>query len=1053
MIGATVQIKGTNTGTVVRDKDGNFSIQVPNNSSKILVVKMIGKKTQEINMSEKSSVSITLKDDIRQTDAVVVTAIGVEKERRSLGYSTQELDGNALSQGRPRDILGALQAQVAGVQINQSSGSPGAASYIRIRGVNSLTGGNQPIFVIDGVVVDNSYMGSATTNPTETSNNANLASVDQGSRISDINPDDIESVQVLKGAAATALYGLNASAGAIIIRTKKGNRDGSVKVAYTYTMGMSEVNKLPELQTKYSQGSAGSYNGPQTNRSQSWGAMIDTLRYDGATNYIFDKKGNIVGKSTAPNGSAVTAYDNLKDFFQTGSTKSHSLSLTAGSSTASYLMSFSDSRETGVVPLSGFDRTSIRLNTDYSLYSNFRVSTTAQYSRSGGNRIQKGSNTSGVMLGLLRTPITFDNSNGFGAGAVDDPTAYTRADGSTPRAYRGNNIYDNPYWTVNRNTYEDRTERFIGSLQFDYLADEWFGRSILGELRSTLRMGGDFYNTRNHLAVSIKSATLPTGRVTDDDIRNQQLNSELLFNFSQDLSEKAKLNLLVGTQLFESFNRQFISQGDGLTIPNFYNQSNATSWSVFETQGILRRLGTFFSGSLDWDNSMYLSLGLRNEMSTTLPVDNNSFLMYNIGLAAVLDKYLGLTEDGFLNFAKIRFSFSKTGSDAPIYALTTPFTRTSFGDGWRDTQNNYPMNGVPGFQKSAVLGNNTIKPESRKEIEIGAELHLFENRIGLDITYYSTTNTDQIIQTPIATTSGFAERLVNAGEMRSSGIEAVLNVGIIKTDDMNLDWRVNFSTFNNEVISLADGVTNIFLGGFEGGSVRAVVGLPYGSIFGQAWKRNSDGKILVGDDGIPMTADTESAFGSNIPDWIIGSTLSFGYSGVNVGATFEVRQGGTVWNGTRAALNFFGRSKESENRENINGTYGGITFVNGVIDGVRDSDGKANATAITGQQFWGNFGTYNNFNTLLIEPFAEDASWFRIREVTLSYDFSKSLTESIGLFQAIQVFASGRNLFLSTKYTGVDPETNLTGAMNAQGIDYFNMPGIQSYNFGVKVGL
>ncbi|MFN9777839.1 MAG: SusC/RagA family TonB-linked outer membrane protein [Candidatus Kapaibacterium sp.] len=1043
LVGAVVKVKGTKTGVVVRNSNGSFSIDVPK-GYQTLVVSLVGKKTTEVNIAGKDNVTVTMRTDALQMDKVVVTAVGLEKETKALGYSTEQVSGATITAGRPTDVINSLQGQVAGAQINSSSGSPGAAAYIRLRGVNSLQGNNQPVFVVDGILIDNSYMG--------TSNE--VGGVDLSSRAVDINPDDIETVNVLKGAAATALYGLNASAGAIVITTKKGRRDGSTNVNYSYTMGMEEVNKLPELQNKYSQGNGGVFQGEATRRAHSWGALIDTLRYDGATTNQWNKNGNIVGQSNALAKSAVAPFDNLNSFFQTGGSQQHSLNISSGSSTGAYFFSITDFRQTGIVPNSTFDRTSLRLNSDYSLYPNVKISANAQYVRSGGQKIQKGSNVSGVMLGLLRTPPTFDNANGV-SDPVNDATAYMFANG-LPRGYRGlapsgTSIYDNPFWTVNKNMFTERTERFIGGVQVDYFPETWFGEDLLGEFSATYRIGGDFYNTRNRGEYAIYSANTPTGRVTDDDLRSQQINSELLFNFNKKLSDDLDLGLVLGSQVFENFGRSFTSQGDGLVIPGFYNQSNATSQVVFETQSLRRRLGMFAQASIAYQDMLFVNGSLRNEYSTSLPKDNDNFLNYNLSLSFVLSQALELDRDGALSFAKLRFSNSQIGSDAPIYSLTTPYVRTVHGDGWVNSNLTYPLNGVAGFAQSSGLGNNGIVPETRVETEFGTELRFFGDAVGLDLTYYSTVNSNQIFSAPVATATGYSSRLVNAGEMKNSGIEAVLKAQLLKTDDLTINGRLTYTSFTQEVVKLSDGVENIFLGGFTGGSVRAVAGLPYGSIFGQKWLRNDKGQIIT-DGGVPQVTDEEYSFGSNIPDFIINGGLDFSYKGLSVSLVLDWKEGGKMWNGTRAALNNFGTSKESENRGNMNGTFGGITFKDGVVQNAVELDGSANTTPINGQQFWGNLGTYNNFSTSLIEPFIEDAGWMRLRQVSISYIIPQSMISGLGVFKSLEVFATGRNLWLSTDYTGVDPETNLIGSANAQGLDYFNMPGTKGYNFGIRAG-
>ncbi len=1060
LLGAVIKVKGTKVGTVVRRSDGEFSIDVPTNSSQVLVVSLVGKLTEEVNVAGKDNVTIYLKTDVLELQKVVVTAVGIEREKRSLGYATQEIGGGLISQNREQNLVNALVGKVAGVQINSSSGSPGTASYIRLRGVNSISFNNQPAFIVDGVFIDNSdYAGFVNaSNAAEGSAGNMVNGVDQVSRILDINPDDIESINVLKGAAATSLYGLQAAAGAIVITTKKGRRDGTVNVQYSFNTTFDEANKLPELQSMYAQGSGGAYRGPETRTSTSWGPLLDTLRFDGSTNYAWDKNGRIVGVSSAPAGAKpVTPYDNLGNFFTTGGTTNHNLAITSGSSWGSYYFSIQNTRTTGVIPLSSFERSSLRLNADANLRSDLKVSTSAQYIRSGGRRVQKGSNVSGVMLSLLRTPPSFDNSNGYGPDAVNNPDAYSFPDGRQ-RSYRGGIGYDNPFWTINKNAYTDVTDRIIGAAQFDYYPESWFGDQWLGSFSATLRVGADVYATQERNAIAINSTTAPAGRVVTGDIRNRNINADLLLTFNRDITEDIKARLTLGTQLYNSDFRNMIIQGDGLTIPDFYDLSNASTFTPYFRNGTLRRLGTFFDAQISYREMLYLNGSYRVERSTTLPSDNNAFGYGNISASFVFSELFD-SDDALLSFGKLRASYATVGSDAPLFVLNTPYTRATLADGWVNGIQ-WPLNGVPGFIIGSVLGSNTLRPEKREEIEIGLELKFLENRIGLDLTFYQTRNIDQILAVSIPRSSGFTSQYRNAGTMKNSGIEAVLHLVPYQDQDWNVSLDVNFSTFSNTVESLAPGIETILLSGFVGGSIRAVAGQQYGQIYGGGWMRDPQGRIVVGADGLPLVDETERAWGSFIPDWIAGANLTISYSNLTINAILDWKQGGKMWNGTRAALNYFGMSKETENRGTLNGTYGGITIRNGVIDGVKMvDDGQGNITYVTndipvsgglGQNFWGTGGFYNTFNSSNTEPFVEDGGWIRLREVTISYRLPKVVTDALGFVKGLDVFLTGRNVFLSTEYTGVDPETSLVGASNGQGIDYFNNPGIRSYGFGIR---
>jgi TonB-linked SusC/RagA family outer membrane protein len=987
-----------------------------------------------------------------------------------------------LQSSRQANVVNALAGQVAGVQINSSSGTPGSSSFIRIRGVNSINGNNQPLFVIDGIPINNdagSVQSQIGTGGNQT------GGTDFSNRAMDLNPDDIESINVLKGAAATALYGLLASPGAIVITTKRGREASQTNISYSFNLSYDDVNKLPPMQNRYAQGLNGIYNGPETGRSQSWGPNLDTLVWNGASNYAWDKNGAIVGRTGAPSGSRpVTPYDAFK-FFTTGVTQQHNLNISGGSNVATYFASLSHLDSRGVIPNSYQLRTTLRLNADYKMFEDLTVAGNVQYARSNANRIERGSNVSGVTLGLFRKPPTFDDGNGLANPAQDRSSYIFGSDARNPagaslaglqRTYRGTGTYDNPYWVVNNNPLTDNVDRLIASAEVRYNKTDWFLKEILGDLNITLRAGNDWTSTRQDQYFAINSASFVAGRITNLEERTNIFNGDLLVTLNKQFSEDLRMNVILGGNLYQRYDNYSFILGNGITIPEFYHMSNTQSQNVTLYDGRLRRASLFGRVGFDYKGMIYLNGNIRNDQSTTLPVANNSFVYGGADVGIILSTLLGLDENGILPYAKIRGSFATVGSDAGLYSLTTPFFRpagtSAFADGWTGNGGiSFPFRGQNSFLLGGTLGSPDLRPESRREWEIGAELKFFQNAFGIDVTYYNTTNIDQILTVPIARSTGFTGRVVNAATMENSGIEVLLTgtpIRAEKPEDFQFDFTVNFSTFQNRVTQLAPGVPNVTLGGFTGSSVRAVEGRPYGTLFGFPWLRDSTrpgNPLLLDQFGRPQPSGQEIAFGSAIPDWTLGFRPQISIAGFTIAALLDIRQGGFMWNGTRAAMNFFGTSGESQNRENLNGTIGGVEFVNNVAQGVL-ANGQPNTLPIgtglaagtygplssRGQAFFGPAGFYNNFSATLTEPFIESTSWIRLREVTLSYRFPKAVTDALTITRSIELFASGRNLWLSTAYTGVDPETSLTGATNAQGLDYFNFPNTRTYTFGIKIG-
>ena len=1037
--GVSVIVKGTALGTYTKP-DGTFKLSVPK-SATTLLFRALGWKTIEVELAGKTEFNVKMEEDVILKDEVVVTAIGVERDKKSIGYSVEEVGGKAISEARAVNVVNAITGKVAGVQINNSTGTPGASSYIRIRGATSITGENQPLFVIDGIPIDNSM--SYSGNPDNGRNNL-LDGVAYSNRAVDINPDDVESMTVLKGPAATALYGIRASNGAIVITTKKGTAyvGEKMNVSFTTTLGFDEVNKLPEMQSKYAQGVSGGYRGTgeatMRNYPLSWGPEISTLRFDGATTNMWYKDGNIVTADQAPAGAkAVPAYDNLNNFFQTGRDFTNSLSMAGGTEYGSFFLSVSNSSINGIVPRSTFDRSTVRFNGEARISSRVRASGSINYTNSGGTRIQQGSNTSGVMLGLLRTTPTFDNSAGFGADGYDHTEAYMFADGRQ-RSYRGYGGYDNPLWTVNRNQFKDNVDRFIGYAQLNYFVADW--------LDITYRLGSDIYTDKRFQKFGIYSAAVPAGRVFDHTISSSDINSDLLFNFNYKFTEDLFSKLILGMNHYSSHGKSVYIQGDGLIVSDFYHLSNTQGQFSRESDDKLRRFALFGDLTLDYLEMLYFNGTMRYEMSTTLPEKNNAFMYGSGNLSFVFtNAFKDIFKESPISFGKIRANYAVVGKDAPLYSIYTPFIQGSYADGWVDGIS-FPYGGYVGFVKGDILGNEELKPESTSSWEFGLNVNLWDGLFDIDFTYYSSYGKDQIFAVPIATSSGYWRQIMNAGEISNKGFELVITSNLYKDEDWKIDLGWNFSKNENMVEKLAEGVDNIFLGGFEGSSIRAVAGKPYGTIFGYGWLRHNGQVVIDGDPespdyGFPILDPMEKDFGSANPDWLMGLRGSVSWKGLTLSFLFDIKSGGVIWNGTKGAMYYFGTHKDTEIR-------GSKKVFDGVIV---DANGNAtpNNIEVTVDENWLAFNNGNGFYGNNTEDFIEDAGWVRLRELSLSYQLPSSIIEYTPFSDVIVTF-TGRNLWLSTDYTGVDPETSLMGAHNAQGIDYFNMPSTKSYIFSLN---
>lgn len=1027
--GVNVIVKGTTTGTTT-NAEGNYTIaEVTQNAT--LVFSFIGLVTQEIAIGEQNVVNVKLASETQELSEVVVTAIGIESSKRSLGYSIQEVNADELVKARETNLVNALNSKVAGVTVVGSSGSPGASANIRIRGNTSINGSNSPLFVVDGVPIDNSSVGN------------DVGGVDNSNRAIDINPNDIQSLSILKGPAATVLYGIRAANGAVIITTKKG-KSGRPTITFNSAYTLDQVNKLPELQTTYAQGRPGDtngdgvldafiYRGPETGEGNSFGPRISDLEFSGETDYAYDKNGSLVPRGTG-NGIPAKAYDPYT-FFVNGQTFDNNISVSGGSDVLTYYFSAGRLSQTGIVPNSDFQRNSFKTTIDAKLSDKLSAGISANYVNSGGNRIQRGSNISGVMLGLLRNTPTFDISNGYDNGndAADDPTTYQLPDG-TQRSYRAG-IYDNPYWTVNKNPFKDNVNRVIGNVNASYQLLPW--------LKASYKLGIDFYNDRRNSAFDINSAAQPTGQVNQFSRSASNLNSDFLLQVNRDLSESFSLNASIGHNYFST--NVVTQETDGFTLgaPGFYHISNATDLQASETISRRKLHGVFGNVNIGFRNLLFLELSGRNDWSSTLPENNNSFFYPAASVGFVFTEAFGMNESNILPYGKLRFSAGQVGNDALLYATANYFNKAvSGGDGFTDGIT-FPAFGVNAFERDAVAGNPNIKAELTTTYEVGGEFKFLKNRLGLDVTYYDKTTTDQIIEADISPATGFNGRIINAGTIKNTGIELVFNATPVQTPSFNWNIDVNFTRYRTEVEELAPGVETITLAGFTSTSSRVVAGQPYGAIYGSRFQRNDGGQLIIGANGWPLVEPTDGVIGNPNPDWVAGVRNTFSYKGLTLTALLDIRQGGDIWNGTGGIIRTFGTAKVTGDEREITGyVYEGVTEAGEV--NTTPVDFANPALGISGNK-WTRYAFGG-----ISEESIEDGSWVRLREVTLTYSLPAGLFKSIFVSGA-SISLTGRNLFLITDYTGIDPETNLTGASNGFGLEYFNMPNTRSYGASINV--
>lgn len=1014
--GATVMVKGTTAGTVT-DLDGRYVLVVPQDKD-VLVYTFLGFTSKEESIGSRNIINVVMDEDVLGLETVVVTALGISKEKLSLGISTQEVDGDRIASSGEENFIQGLAAKASGVQVVGSGGSPGASSKIIIRGPSTFTNENQPLIVVDGVPIDNS---TTSTVAGDYPFNATLNGVNNSNRGIDINPDDIESINILKGPAAAALYGSRAGSGAIIITTKRGNKigDKGVHINFSSSLELNQVNKLPKQQMLFAQGTGGG-------KLKNTGELVIEGNYDVADpgpDQLWNTPDDV--SSGGPNSwgpymdsIGVTPVDNPAEFFQTAMTYNNNLSVSGGNDFGSLRLSIGNTQDNGIIPNTNYDRTSIRLNSDMHIWEKFRVSADANYINSGGTRAQNGSNLSGVMLSLLRAPTSFDLSEG-----------YEYPSGANRNYY---SAYDNPYWTVYNNPYADNVSRLVGNFSAIYNPLDW--------VTVTYRVGTDTYSDQRKQIFAIGSndpVNAPGGQIEENYINYSQLYSDLIASASRQITPDVNLSLTLGNNLTTISSYNLYSRGRDLTIPDFYNLSNASDLYTSQFTSEQRNAAFFGEFGFEYQEMLFFSVTGRNEWSSTYGPSQGSAFFPSASMAFVFSEVLPTNK--IWSFGKLRVAYAQAGIEPQPYSSNTYFTSPLYTDGFTDGYS-FPFLGYPGFGYSQLntLGNPDLKPERLTGMELGVDLKFWNGRIDLEATLYNQESSDILLTKPIASTSGYSFVYDNAGAMVNKGMELAFNVDAIKTSQFTWNIGGNFSRNVNEVTQLAEGVDEIEVeAGFGDPGAYVMIGQPYGLLYGSQWQYTEDGELIIGSNGLPIIDSVSGVVGNPYPDWLANINTGFTFHGVTVSGLLDIRKGGDIWCGTIARMNRIGISEASGDRTE---TYviEGVVYVDSIGDYV------PNTIEIGPDKYFGDYLGDNG----AVEQQIYDGSWVRLREVKVAYQFDMS---DVKVIKSLTLSATGRNLWLKTDYPGVDPETSLTGAgSNISGFDWFNNPGTRSFIFSVS---
>ena len=1058
MPGVNIVLKGTTQGTVT-DQEGKYSLMVPTTGG-ILIFSFIGMDTEEVEISGKSAVNVSMKIDVMQLEEVVVNAIGETRSEDKMGIAAATISGTSVTQSGETNLLNGLAGKAPGLIITRNGGDPGAGGYIQLRGQSTITGDLQPLIVIDGMPMFNSTLMMNAT-----------AGTQQQSRLNDINPADIASIEVIKSAAGAALWGSRAANGVIVITTKRGkNTQGKLNASYTGTMSFDRVNKMPGLQMQFGQGSNGTFS---AGNSLSYGDLIasrpggvDPAPAPGSP-YVQFADGSIrgaigAGSAANPHGGKVSqdVYDHTNDIFQTGHSVEHGVNLSSGGERSQFYVSYSNLSQEGIIKRnSDYTKNSARVNISTIINDKLTATVNSSFTNVRSNRIQQGSNTSGLMLGSLRSAPDFNNEQYIGTAydANGEATLGKHISYRNPIGANANPGYDNPFWTINKNKSLSVVNRFIGNFELNYDPADW--------LNFKANAGVDTYTDRQSDFANAQSQAFLGGSYQEQVFQESQWNANLYGTARKSFSDIFGGSILIG---FNYNNRQFNRVGATVTNfiipdapPNLANSPSSNRIPVNEATTI-RTSAAFTEINGEIADQLFITLTGRAESASTFGPSAKSLFYYpSASLAWQFSKLTGA--NNFFSFGKLRASYGVVGKQPDPYLNLTQFLPLDFIDTYGPTLTGSSF-GVGGYGLSTIAGNEKIKPEKKHETEVGIDLRFFEDKVSLSATAFYNKTTDAILQTQVAPTSGFINTIANAGAIENKGAELSLGITWLRMKN-TFTWNSNFiwSTYRNKVLDLA-GSQYVILDGFANGSSTAAKDQPLGVIYGTDYSRTAEGDFVLDDNGFPTVDPNLVSVGDPNPNYRASVINTFTYKGLSLNALLEFSVGGQMWNGTEGALFNFGTSDQTAAITTVSGseaaalrTYDGETIASLASSGsarvLANNDGTytfrgsvrnfGGGDVVLDEKWYQGAGS--GFN--VVAPFVQDATWTRLREVTLSYSWTSQTFRSLTKLQSLTVGITGRNLLLWTPYRGIDPDTNLTGAGNGRGLDYFQNPNTKSVLF------
>lgn len=980
--GAGVLIKGTTVGTAT-DFDGNYHIRA--NKGDALEFSFIGYKIQVITVKSQTVINVTLVEDAAQLNEVIVTALGIKKERKALGYAAQEIKGADITRVKSLNILNTLAGKVSGLQITGASNGVASSARVVIRGENSLNlDSNEPLFILDGIPVNNRIFGVGGNSTDQTD-----LPTDYGNGMSELNSDDFESITVLKGAAASALYGSRAANGVIVITSKKGKKEEGLGIEISSSTMFSSPLRLPDLQTQYGGGWGLSY---ASNYGTNFGPKLEgqTITQETALKTIVERP-------------FINRYD-LNDYFKTGVNLSNTISFSGATDKSNYYFSYGNSYNEGIVPNTNLQRNSFRLNASYQLTDKFTINTNVNYlTRGSDNLTVSGYGSQGIMYALLWNYINVD---------LKELKNYWEVKNQKQRKLFS--WADNPWFIVNENINAFDKKRFLGNVNLTYQFNDHL--SLLG------RVGSDISNDFRWSRRSIGSHRFPNGMYREQKIDFEEINADFLITYQKNWNN-FDIKISGGGNIFTQKISEGFLQGNGLAIPGIYNAQNINVTPVTESNIYKKKINSLYAfANIGYQSFLYADISARNDWSSTLPTDNNSYFYPAISLSFIPTAAFELPE--FIDFLKLRFNIAQVGKDTDPYNLNKTY---NFGV-------------LPGtLTNPTELPNTELKPERTTSTEVGLEGHFFKRRISLDFTYYNSISKDQILNVGVSGANGYTSIVRNAGEIKNTGFEVALGANIFKIDDFQWGINANFTKNKSEVKSLLPGLdTFIIAQGPANVTVEARPGEQMGDIYGDTYVRNSKGQIIYSN-GLPLTGNRRK-IGNYNPDWMLGLSTNISYKGFRLSTQFDIRHGGKIYSYTDAvgqesgilALSLVGRE---------DGIIG-----DGVVDN-GDGTYSSNTTKVSAET-WYYGGAYPRNNA---EVHTFDASYIKLRQLSLGYTFSEQVVEKLKL-QDLSISLVGSNLFLWTDVPNIDPEAQaLNGGSLLPGFEVVQLPSSKSYGLKLNV--